>query len=199
MDTRTPDGKPLEKEHIKAELLNILLAGADTTGTAFQGTLYYVTSNPEVYSRLMQELDIAEQRGVLSPSPSYDEVLAHCPYYTACVREAMRLCPSAPTFFPRLVPKGGLEFNGKLAPEGTEVTCNPWLTHRDKSVYGPDAEQYKPERWLDEKAAKEYTRLNLVFGYGSRICLGKDLAMMELYKAPLQVSYTFGGPQRNDY
>ncbi|KAL3418538.1 flavonoid 3-hydroxylase [Phlyctema vagabunda] len=179
LDARTPAGEPLDTNYLRAEILLVLLAGSDTTGTAFGAILTFVLSSPPTYKRMLEEIDAATSSGYLSsPIPKYSEVAEYCPFYVACVKESMRLCPSAPNIFPRI-------------PVGTEVTCNPWIVHRDPAIYGSDAEEFRPERWLEGDNGRLFDKYNMSFGYGSRACLGKDIAMMELLKTPLMFFRTF--------
>jgi cytochrome P450 len=63
------------------------------------------------------------------------------------------------------------------------------MVHRDKKIYGDDAEIFRPQRWLEDGGdrGRLFDKYNMAFGFGTRSCLGKDLAMMELLKTLLVV------------
>lgn len=145
------------------------LAGSDTTAATIQALLVYAFATPGVYDKIMAEITTAP---IAYPVPSYGEVVANCPYYIACIRETLRLCPPVPSIMPRVVDPPGLHLYGKFAPAGTEMTCNPYTTGRSRELYGEDAEEFRPERWIEnaDKLA-EWERLSFVFGAGSRSCL----------------------------
>lgn len=92
----------------------------------------------------------------------------------------------------RIVPKNGVALpNGSFVPGGTHVGMNPYILGRNKSIFGEDADDFRPDRWLqredeDDQAFKERMRLwdtaHLTFGGGSRICLGRHLSGVEMYK-----------------
>lgn len=92
----------------------------------------------------------------------------------------------------RYVPASGLPLpDGSIVPPGTTVGINPYVVGRNKSIWGSDADSFRPERWLcgDGESEDEYRgRLrifnasDLAFGGGSRVCIGRNLANMEVYK-----------------
>jgi cytochrome P450 len=91
--------------------------------------------------------------------------------------------------FARVVPKEGKVVGGVYVPGDAEVTTYAYVVQRDRELYGDDAEMFRPERWLEgvqrglELEAKQFS-----FGMGSRVCLGKDVALMEMYKLLPEVS-----------
>ncbi|CAD6448794.1 e5128983-b8c8-4d3b-b1ee-a357e9a4f09f [Sclerotinia trifoliorum] len=194
-EARTPQGKPLSRTELEAEVLVVLVAGADTTGTSFSSILTDILSSPSDYARMMEEIDTGFTSGNLSqPIPKAAEVSKHCPFYAACVKESLRLTPSSPALFPREVTadQPPLVIDGKTIPIGTEITCCSYITNRDKEIYGEDADIFRPERWLeDNEKTKMFEKYNFTWGYGSRVCLGKDLAYMELMKSPLMFFRNF--------
>jgi cytochrome P450 len=127
-------------------------AGSDTTAAAITSTLYHLMRNPTAYTKLNAEIEEATMAGNLSPVISYGEAVA-LPYLDACCKEAMRLFPSVALTLPRHVPKGGCVIAGQWLPEGIRVGVNAAVVHRNKSVFGDDADQFVPERWLRDDAA----------------------------------------------
>lgn len=169
-----------------------MIAASDTTAGLVSPLMSSVTKEPGIYSKLMLEISSFEEAGRLShPVPLYDET-NQMPYFKACINETLRLFPPTPIILPRVVCKGGLTIGNIYLPEGTEIGANPWLTNRNRDVFGEDADIYCPERWLEsDEKSRTMERAIFTFGYGGRACIGKNLAQFEAQKLCLQVSNYF--------
>jgi len=105
--------------------------------------------------------------------------------------EALRLSPSVSMVLPRFAPEDGIEINGIRIPAKTELAANPYVIHRNKQIFGEDADEFQPERWFDSANAKLMRKYMFSFGYGSRRCLGKNIALFECQKFLLQLFRNF--------
>ena len=180
---------------VQTMAVSMASAGSETTAISLSAVFYYVLKTPSALARLRAELDDAARRGRFS---DYETGLVTwhesqgLPYLDACVKEAFRLHPAPGLPMERIVPAGGLEIAGHPVAGGTIVGCSAWVIHRDRAIFGDDADVFRPERWLIDPAAtdvaaeehriKVMNGTMLQFGMGSRTCIGKNISLLEIYK-----------------
>ncbi|KAI8187605.1 hypothetical protein KHU50_001101 [Colletotrichum sp. SAR 10_65] len=133
------DGKSLTSSQKRAHVTLLIQAGADTTGTALGSTLRFLLTHPLALARARAEISAAEQAGHLSPTIQYEETRTHLPFFVACIKEAIRLHPSATNLFARVAPAGGKVVDGTWVPAGAEITANAWVVQRDPRLLRNDA------------------------------------------------------------
>ncbi|KLU89170.1 hypothetical protein MAPG_08144 [Magnaporthiopsis poae ATCC 64411] len=161
-----------------------IFAGSDSTASTMQSFFWHVMSDERVHKILTDEILTAVENAVVPASGniSWNEAQA-LPYFQACLKEAMRVRPAVGLNITRLVPPEGAELDGRFFPGGTRVAINGWVLHRDRKIFGKDADVYRPERWLeDAEEAKRMERYMFQFGGGAHVCIGRNLALLEINK-----------------
>lgn len=173
-----------------------------------QSFFWQILADKRVYARLQEELNTAVEDGTIPASGNVSWAQAQkLQYFQACLKEAMRVRPAVGLNIVRMIPPEGAELDGEFFPGGTTIAINGWVLHRDKGVFGEDADAYRPERWLDDmEKAKRMDRYMFQvsqlawgpgppdrvssaaltcspqFGGGSHLCIGRNLALLEINK-----------------
>ncbi|KAK7742957.1 hypothetical protein SLS63_000525 [Diaporthe eres] len=166
---------------VQQESFGALFAGSDTTAISFRSLFYHLMHTPAAYEKLQAEIDQAFEDGRLSEMPTFQEA-SKLPYLDACIKEGLRVYPGAQLSLPRIVPKEGMTLCGKFIPGGYIVGCNAAVVQQDKKIFGEDAASFNPDRWLDHERANHMDKYMMAFGFGTRTCLGKNIARIQLYK-----------------
>lgn len=189
MEAKKQSPDDVNEELILSYLQVTMLAGADTTAITLRAIFRFLMTNPHALEKLEQE--------ILGAGWDPDSVVAYSaaralPYLDGVVRESMRMHPGVSMPLERYVPASGLTLpDGSFVPPGTAVGMNPFIVGRNEGVWGPDANEFRPERWLKSDAEddgnyqqrlRQMNAADLVFGAGSRICIGRHMAMLETYK-----------------
>lgn len=158
---------------------------------------YYCLKDQRVWKKLQDEV-----RGRFSAhEPVAIADARQSPYLEAVINETLRYHPAVSMTMERIVPEGGLNLpDGSHVPAGSFVGMNPYVVGRNKSIFGQDADEFRPDRWLKQKGESEsafeqrmrtWQTAHLTFGGGSRICLGRNLSVMEVFKVVPTLIATF--------
>ncbi|KAI9364956.1 cytochrome P450 [Zopfochytrium polystomum] len=172
--TTTPD----DDDALATSLINFLFAGRDTTGLTLTWLFLLLSRHPSVLARLQAEIDDATAALEPSETVSYDTVRAAVPYATAVMRETLRLYPPVPFNTKQAVADDVLP-GGIRVRKGMSLNWGPYALGRNKKVWGEDAREFRPERWLEMQHVPSAYAYN-VFNAGPRVCLGKNFAEIEV-------------------
>ncbi|PLB52502.1 cytochrome protein [Aspergillus steynii IBT 23096] len=160
-----------------------IAAGSDTTAISLSSVIYSLLKNPRAARKLRDEIDSFARDGKLSDQVTFEQA-RNMPYLQACIKEALRVHPATGRPLVRDVPPEGVTLAGKFLPGGTSVGVNSWVIHYNEEVFGPDAAEFKPERWLEnDKDKLSFMEQNFIpFGSGARTCIGKNISLLEMSK-----------------
>ncbi|SPO20574.1 probable Benzoate 4-monooxygenase cytochrome P450 [Ustilago trichophora] len=170
-------GEPMGKMELTAEALTQLIAGSDTTSNTACAIVHHLTTHPDKMRKLQAELDRELEHAEEVPLASDVQEL---PYLQAVLSESLRYHSTSAIGLPRVIPAGGATVCGQHFPAGTILSVPAYTLHRDKSVFGQDAEEYNPDRWLAPNAKRDFEKAFIPFSVGPRACVGRNVAMMEL-------------------
>ena len=168
VQARYDDGRPLEDQALRDELMTMLVAGHETTATSLAWAIGHLLAVSEARARLLEEL------GAAGAAPLDPNRVLRLEYLDAVCRETLRLTPILPLVGRRLTQPmmiGGIEL-----PAGVVAAPCIYLAHR-RSERWPEPERFRPERFLEAKPTPyEF----LPFGGGVRRCLGMAFALVEM-------------------
>ena len=170
-------------EELLDQMMTFLTAGHETTSSALQWCVYALSKHPDVQTRLREEIRAnLPSISVDNPDSISATTIDSLPYLNAVCNEVFRFHPSAPITI--RIANRDTSLAGHPIPKGTAVHIVPAMTNHDKSLWGPDADQFNPDRWLGPGRANtggaNSNYAFLTFLHGPRSCIGQGFAKGEL-------------------
>lgn len=165
-------GEVMGTEQLVDELMMLLVMGHMTTAMAATWTWHILARHPETDERVRAE--IAE---VVGDRPAEFKDVARLVYTRMVIEETLRLYPPSWGFGRFTI--GDDEIGGYRIPAGSVLTLSPWVTHRRPELW-PDADRFDPERFNPKNAIERPRFAYYPFGGGTRVCIARDMALMEL-------------------
>ncbi|CAH1417761.1 unnamed protein product [Lactuca virosa] len=169
----------LDENLVTDIVISFILAGRDTTSAALTWFFWLLYKNPAIESEVVKE--VKEK----SDSPIYDEV-KDMVYTHASLCESMRLYPPVPVDS-KLANADDVLPDGTVVKKGMMVSYHPYAMGRMESIWGENWMEFRPERWLEKDDTAEKMKFRArdpyvypVFQAGPRICLGKDMAFLQM-------------------
>jgi long-subunit acyl-CoA synthetase (AMP-forming)/cytochrome P450 len=165
-------GGTMNPEQIRDEIMMLLVMGHMTTAMAATWIFFLLGRHPETEARVRAEIG-----GAIGDRPAQLADVARLVYTRQVIEETMRLYPPSWSFTRAAL--GDDEIDGYRIPTGSVLTISPWVTHRRPELW-PEPERFDPERFDPQRTSGRPRFAYYPFGGGPRICIARDMAMMEL-------------------
>ncbi|KDQ49955.1 hypothetical protein JAAARDRAFT_142639 [Jaapia argillacea MUCL 33604] len=164
---------------LRDQILNIMIAGRDTTAVTLTCAIYLLAMHPLVLTKLRSEI-----LDYVGPSrrPMFDDI-REMRYLRAVLNETLRLFPVVESVNATTFPSSDPTLKPIHIPAKTSIPYSVFLMHRRTDLWGPDAEEFDPERFIDTRLKKYLTPnpfIFLPFNAGPRICPGQQFAYNEM-------------------
>ena len=167
-DTETEELLPLE--NVREQVLTFLAAGHETTAALLEVALYHLAADPSVGDLIVDE-ELSEATAL-----DYDEVV-RLRRVKALINECLRLYPPAPGFF--RIARSDQELGGYRVPAGRAVFVLSLAAQRDPVAWGPDADEFRADRFLGKRLTASSPEFFAPWGTGPRSCIGRQFAIHE--------------------
>ncbi|KAL1754622.1 cytochrome P450 [Schizophyllum commune] len=168
-----------DRQVLTDEIVNLLVAGRDTTSGTLTYGIYKLAEHPDIAKRLRAE--VIDKVGP-TRRPTYEDI-RDMKYMRAFLNEVLRLYPIVTSNRDTVLPYKDSSKAPVFVPKGTRCGYSVYLMHRRTDLWGPDAGKFDPDRFLDARLAKYLTHnpyIFLPFNAGPRICLGQQFAYNEM-------------------
>ncbi|KAH6783020.1 cytochrome P450 [Perilla frutescens var. hirtella] len=191
--------KETDPKYLKDIILSFIIAGKDTTASTLSWFFYMMCKHPHIQEKIVEEVRVSaklnEHSGIDDIAQSItEEALDKMQFLHAALSETLRLYPAVPA-------DGKMCFADDTFPDGFSVKKGnlvsyvPYSMGRMKSLWGEDAEEFRPERWIDDNGVfkQESSFKFTAFQAGPRICLGKEFAyrQMKVFASVLLSAFSF--------
>ncbi|KAK7396059.1 hypothetical protein VNO78_16791 [Psophocarpus tetragonolobus] len=184
---RTGDCSP---EFLRDVVISFILAGRETTSSGLNWFFWILSSRPNVRKRIRDEIERVRSANGGVGAFGYEE-LKEMQYLHAAISESMRLYPPVPIDTLACL-------NDDVLPDGTRIEKGWFISYhtyamgRMESVWGKDSTEFKPERWLENGTYRAESVFRYpVFHAGPRMCLGKEMAYIQMKSIAASVLENF--------
>lgn len=173
------DGRQSD-EFLRDILVSFLLAGRDTTPSALTWFFWQISSRPDVVAEILEELRlIRESRGITGPFTM--DSTREMNYLQAALSESMRLVPPVSLLGRECQAEEDMLPDGTVVKKGWTVMYSAMAMGQSERIWGADCAEFRPERWLADGVFRARSPFEYpVFHAGPRVCLGKEMAFMQM-------------------
>eukprot|EP01018_Ginkgo_biloba_P008125 Gb_27411 [translate_table: standard] len=192
-------GRPPSDKFLRDLCLSVILAGRDTSSLALSWFFWLLSKYPNVEKKILVELHEILERNYMSGSGAACAYFTHdnfkdMHYLQAALSESMRLFPPVPLSY-RQAKEDDILPDGTPVNKGSKLLYVIYATNRMEKIWGKDAHEFKPDRWIRDGICMKESDYNYpVFNAGPRLCVGKDMAYftMKSVAANILLSYHVG-------